>query len=78
MIETKIARYGNSLTVRLPAALARDLDLHEGDRVALRRTAGGLIVEPTARTRLEARLATVRATEVEVGAGRAVGAEAVE
>jgi antitoxin component of MazEF toxin-antitoxin module len=78
MIETKIARYGNSLTVRLPAALARDLDLHEGDRVALRRTAGGLIVEPTARTRLEARLATVRGTEDEVGAGRTVGAEAIE
>jgi antitoxin MazE len=78
MVETKIARYGNSLTVRLPAAIARDLDLHEGDRVALRRVEGGLIVERTTRTRLEARLATVRETEPEVGAGRALGAEAIE
>jgi antitoxin component of MazEF toxin-antitoxin module len=78
MIETKIARYGNSLTVRLPAAMARDLDLREGDRVALRRIAGGLVVERSARGRLEARLATVREPEAEVGAGRALGAEAVE
>ena len=78
MIETKIARYGNSLTVRLPAARARDLDLQEGDRVALRRVAGGLVMERAARSRLEARLATVREPEVEVGAGRAMGAEAIE
>ena len=50
MIETKIARYGNSLTVRLPAAVARDLNLHEGDRVSLRRVADALILE-AARTR---------------------------
>ena len=76
MTETKIARYGNSLTVRLPAAIARDLDLHEGDRVALRRVTGGLVMEWSARTRLEGRLATVREAEAEVGAGRALGAEA--
>ena len=37
--ETKIARYGNSLTVRLPAAVARELDLRDGDRVTLTRYA---------------------------------------
>jgi antitoxin MazE len=78
MVETKIARYGNSLTVRLPAAIARDLDLREGDRVALRRVEGGLIMERSARARLEARLATVREPEPEAGAGRALGAEVTE
>ncbi len=75
MTETKIARYGNSLTVRLPAALARDLDLHEGDRVTLRRIERGIAVEREHGTRLAAWLATVRGPESEVGAGRALGNE---
>lgn len=78
MVETKIARYGNSLTVRLPSVLARDLGLHEGDRVALRRVGEGLLLERPPQARLEARLATVRETELEIGAGRAVGAECAE
>ncbi|MGH7708990.1 MAG: AbrB/MazE/SpoVT family DNA-binding domain-containing protein [Vulcanimicrobiaceae bacterium] len=78
MTETKIARYGNSLAVRLPAAIARDLDLHEGDRVALRRVEGGLLLERDPQARLRARLATVRGAEDEVGPDRAVGAENFE
>ena len=74
-METKIARYGNSLTVRLPASLAREMELHDGDRVEVRRVPEGLILERPARSRLAARLATVREREVEVGAGRALGAE---
>jgi antitoxin component of MazEF toxin-antitoxin module len=77
-METKIARYGNSLTVRLPAALARELDLHDGDRVAIRRVEEGMIIESPRRSRLEARLATVRERETEVGAGHAVGTESFE
>jgi antitoxin component of MazEF toxin-antitoxin module len=78
MIETKIARYGNSLTVRLPSVLARDLGLREGDRVELRRVGEALLLERPSKARLAARLATVRDPEDEVGAGRAVGAERVE
>lgn len=77
-METKIARYGNSLTVRVPAALARELDLHDGDSVALRRVEEGIIIERPRRSRLEARLATVRERESEVGAGRTVGTESFE
>ena len=76
--ETKIARYGNSLTVRLPAGIARELDLREGDRVVLRMVEGNVVIEPPKRSRLAARLATVRERELEVGAGRAVGAESLE
>jgi antitoxin component of MazEF toxin-antitoxin module len=77
-VETKIARYGNSLTVRLPVAIARELGLHDGDRVMLRTVDAGILIEAPRRTRLEARLATVREREAEAGAGRAVGAELEE
>jgi antitoxin component of MazEF toxin-antitoxin module len=76
--ETKIARYGNSLTVRLPVGIARELDLREGDLVMLRTVEGHVVIEPPKRSRLAARLATVRERESEVGAGRAVGAESFE
>ncbi len=77
-VESKIARYGNSLTVRLPVAIARELGLRDGDRVTLRTVDAGILIEPPRRTRLEARLATVREREAEAGAGRAVGAELEE
>ena len=78
MLETKIARYGNSLTVRLPSAIARELGLREGDRVTLRRRDDSLIIERPHRARLLARLATVGQPEAEIGSGRATGAEHFE
>ena len=78
MLETKIARYGNSLSVRLPAALARDLDLHEGDAVTLRRTARGLAVERRHGSKLAAWLATVKEPEGEVATGAPVGREVLD
>jgi antitoxin component of MazEF toxin-antitoxin module len=76
--ETKIARYGNSLTVRLPVGIARELDLRDGDRVTLRTVGDGVMIERPRRSRLAARLATVHERESEAGAGRSVGAEIVE
>ncbi len=70
-----MARYGNSLTVRLPVGITRELDLREGDRVVLRMVDAGVLIECPARSRLAARLATVRQREPEIGAGRAAGAE---
>jgi antitoxin component of MazEF toxin-antitoxin module len=79
MTETKIARYGNSLTVRLPAALARDLDLREGDVVTLRRIDGGLAVERPHGARLAAWLQTVKdPVSGEWDTGADVGNERVE
>lgn len=75
MVETKIAKYGNSLTVRLPSSLARDMDLHEGDRVILRKLKSGLVIERPLRSRLEARLATVKEREREILTGDARGKE---
>jgi antitoxin component of MazEF toxin-antitoxin module len=73
--ETKVARYGNSLTIRLPAGIAREFDFRVGDRVTLRTVDDGVFIERPKRSRLEARLATVRESEPEVGTGPAVGAE---
>ena len=39
-----VAKWGNSLAVRLPARLVRDLDLKAGDRIDLRADAAGLAV----------------------------------
>lgn len=75
MNETKIARYGNSLTVRLPAALARDLGFREGDWAQIRRLETGIAIERPGRARLEERLATVREQESERSTGSALGAE---
>ena len=78
MNETKIARYGNSLTVRLPAVLARDLGFREGDRVQIRRLETGIAIERPVRARLEERLATVLDREPELSTGLALGAERFE
>jgi antitoxin component of MazEF toxin-antitoxin module len=73
--DTKIARYGNSLTVRLPVGIARELDLRDGDRVTLRTVESGVLIERPKRSRLEARLATVGGSESEVPTGQPIGAE---
>jgi antitoxin MazE len=74
-MNARIAKYGNSLTVRLPAAIARELDLRDGDEVSLRRIKDGIALERPARSRLGARLATVKEREAELGFGRTVGRE---
>jgi antitoxin component of MazEF toxin-antitoxin module len=75
---TKIARYGNSLTVRVPAKVVQNLDLRDGDIVSLRENADGFVVERPRRSRLAARLATVLGPEPEIGTGHAVGAEVLD
>jgi antitoxin component of MazEF toxin-antitoxin module len=78
MMQSKIARYGNSLTVRLPAMLARELEFRDGDRVTLRRTQRGVAVERVPGSRLAAWLQTVHETEAEAGARTAVGREVID
>ena len=40
-----VAKWGNSLAVRLPAELVRELGLREGDEITLRADAGGFTVQ---------------------------------
>lgn len=74
-MHAKIAKYGNSLTVRLPASVARELNLREGDEVNLRLVEGGIILECPTRSRLAARLATVKSSETEEWSTVLVGRE---
>jgi antitoxin MazE len=76
MLTTKITRYGNSLAVRLPAALARELELREGDNVIIKRSGSGIVFERAYRGTLEEMLATVQGEpEGELLTGPALGAE---
>ena len=77
-MKTRIARYGNSLTVRLPAALARELDFREGDAVAVAGNGKEIVVRKLENARLDAMLSTVKAPERELLTGAAVGAEVLE
>ena len=45
-MNTKIARWGNSLAVRLPSRALKELDLKEGALVELSAKDGKLILEP--------------------------------
>ena len=47
----KVVRWGNSLAVRLPVKLVRELGLAEGDRIDLIRDNGVLRVQRLPRTR---------------------------
>jgi antitoxin MazE len=78
MATTKITRYGNSLAVRLPAALVKDLGMREGDNVMIRRSGSRLLIERATLGSLDEMLATVQAPEAELGAGVAIGAEDFE
>lgn len=48
-VALQVAKWGNSLAVRLPAELVRELGLREGDEVALRAEVGGFAVRREAR-----------------------------
>jgi len=78
IVESRVARYGNSLTVRIPVVVARVMDLRAGDAVVLRTVDEGVLIERPTPGRLAARLATVRAVEAEIGTGNALGAEVLE
>ncbi len=60
-METTIQKWGNSLAVRLPKDIARNLNLREGSRVAVREQKKEIVVSPAAKTRitLKERLALI-------------------
>ncbi|MEJ0025378.1 MAG: AbrB/MazE/SpoVT family DNA-binding domain-containing protein [Rhizomicrobium sp.] len=65
----QIAKWGNSLAVRLPKALVEKLGLKEGDRVEI--SAGGkkaLVVEREGQRKREAALKVLRSMQWEIPA----------
>jgi antitoxin MazE len=51
--ETTVSKWGNSLAVRIPQAIAKEARLHEGDSVALNLDRDGSIVLRSARKKYE-------------------------
>ena len=45
-MQTNIVKWGNSLALRVPAAMARDLDINEGAQVELIVENGNLVMSP--------------------------------
>jgi antitoxin MazE len=45
-MRSAVGKWGNSLALRLPRAIAAELELHEGSPVELRADNGALIVRP--------------------------------
>jgi antitoxin MazE len=77
--ETTVSKWGNSLAVRIPLAVARQAGLGEGDSVALALASdGGIVLRPTRRryelAELVARI-TPRNRHRETGWGHPQGEE---
>ena len=47
--ESTISKWGNSLAVRIPLAIAKQATLGEGDCVSLTLEGGGIVLRPTRR-----------------------------
>ena len=77
-----IQKWGNSLAVRIPAALASQLDVAEGAHVQLEVRDGEFIVRPLARRRLKLKdlLADCQPSQLhgETNFGSDVGREVIE
>lgn len=56
----KVARWGDSLAVRIPAKVVRALELKEGDEIDLIRTEGDTLAVVTGQQRREAALAQLQ------------------
>lgn len=74
-----IKQWGNSLGVRLPAAVARDAHLHVDQRVRISVEAGQVVIKPVAETALTLEQRLARFDPVrhggEVMASKNIGAE---
>jgi antitoxin MazE len=79
MAEAHIAKWGNSLALRLPQGLAKEVGLREGDRVSLEVTEDHEIVVRSGRPKytLEELVngITPKNRHRETGTGKAVGKE---
>ncbi len=78
-MHTQIAKWGNSLAVRIPGACAKDLNLKEGTEVDVSLVEGGILLRPHPRQytleELVSRI-TPENTHEETDWGKALGREA--
>ena len=49
----QVGKWGNSLGVRIPSALAKELGLHDGSELDLQQVSGTLVLRPLVRETVE-------------------------
>jgi antitoxin MazE len=76
-MEAKIQKWGNSLAVRIPKALAKNIDVRNGSAVDIDTSEGQIIIRPIKRYDLSVMLAAVTKENLhqEVDTGAPVGRE---
>lgn len=78
-MNTEISKWGNSLALRIPKAVASEINLSEGSAVSVAAVDGRLVITPVTdrRYKLEELLSAISKSNVhkEVDLGRPVGKE---
>ena len=76
-MRTTVRKWGNSLAIRIPSALADELDLRDGAEIQLDTRDGTLVASPVGRFTLDALVAGIvdEATHAEVEWGQPLGRE---
>lgn len=72
-----VAKWGNSLAVRIPQNLAKEINLIEGSEVELVLVEGNLVIKPRSRYSLEELIQAIAPENIhdEINYGTAVGKE---
>jgi antitoxin MazE len=52
----QVGKWGNSLGVRIPSSLAKELGLHDGSELDLQQISGTLVMRPVVQTEVEFKL----------------------
>ena len=76
-MEAVIQKWGNSLGVRIPSNLAKDLKLRDGESVVITGESDRLIIQPSRKESLRSKLKRITKDNLhsEVGTGPAQGRE---
>ncbi len=70
MIESQISAWGNSLGLRIPAVLAKELGLEKGSRVRTEIKHGKLVVYPAAGSNMEKFRSAAREFDLKAALGK--------
>ena len=60
-MHTQVSKWGNSLGVRIPGALAKELGLRDGSEVDLQQVSGSLVLRPIVKEGIQYSLAELLA-----------------
>ncbi len=83
-MQTEIGQWGNSIALRIPAAMAKEMGLEKGSKASLEMRDGAMVVTPTRKIsrkeRFERILASAKAIgpDTEIDWGADVGNERLE